>query len=69
MFVVLLEDAAAMLGLIVAMLVSQLVNLQESMFLMVIASVGIGIILALAAALLAYETKGLLIGESARMMW
>ena len=30
-----------------------------------IASVGIGIILAVVAALLAYETKGLLIGESA----
>ena len=65
LFVVLLEDAAATLGLIVAMLGIALSQLTGNYVFDGIASVGIGLILALIAALLAYETKGLLIGESA----
>ena len=65
MFVVLLEDLAAMLGLMVAMLGIAVSQLTGNYVYDGIASVGIGIILAAIAALLAYETKGLLIGESA----
>lgn len=64
-FTVLFEDTAAILGLLVA-----LVGLLASQFLGVVwadgaASVGIGVILALTAMGLAYETKSLLTGESA----
>ncbi|MGH1538720.1 MAG: cation diffusion facilitator family transporter [Gammaproteobacteria bacterium] len=65
MFVVLLEDAAAMLGLIIAMLGIAISQLTGNYVFDGIASVGIGIVLALIAALLAFETKGLLIGEAA----
>jgi cation diffusion facilitator family transporter len=65
MFVVLLEDAAALLGLIVAMAGIAISQLTGNYVFDGIASVGIGIILAFVAVLLAYETKGLLIGESA----
>lgn len=64
-FVVLFEDSAAMLGLIVAFLGIWLGQLTGNMLLDGIASIAIGIILAFTAAWLAYETKGLLIGESA----
>lgn len=65
MFVVLFEDSAAMLGLLVAfagIFLSQYTGIEEFDGL---ASVVIGIILAGTAVWLAYETKGLLIGESA----
>lgn len=65
MFVVLFEDSAAMLGLVVALLgiwLSQVTGIAEFDG---IASVIIGLILAGTAVWLAYETKGLLIGESA----
>lgn len=65
MFVVLLEDAAALLGLTVAMLGIAISQLTGNYIFDGIASVGIGLILAFVAVLLAYETKGLLIGESA----
>jgi len=65
MFVVLLEDLAAMLGLIIAMLGIAVSQLTGNYVFDGIASVGIGIILATIAALLAFETKGLLIGEAA----
>ncbi|MEM7173235.1 MAG: cation diffusion facilitator family transporter [Pseudomonadota bacterium] len=64
-FTVLLEDTAAMLGLIVAFVgifLGQLLDIPE---LDGLASIGIGIILAGAAILLAWETKSLLIGEGA----
>jgi cation diffusion facilitator family transporter len=67
MFVVLFEDSAAMLGLIVAflgVLLTQLTGIQQFDG---IASVIIGLILAGTAIWLAYETKGLLIGESANV--
>jgi cation diffusion facilitator family transporter len=64
-FVVLFEDTAAMLGLIVAFVgiaVGQYTGLH---IFDGIASIVIGVILGVTAAWLAYETKGLLIGESA----
>ncbi len=65
LFVVLLEDAAAMTGLIVAMLGIALSQITGNYVYDGIASIAIGIILAAVAILLAIETKGLLIGESA----
>ena len=64
MFTVLLEDSAALLGLTVALLGAflghQLGNPFDGS-----ASIIIGVILATVAVLLAYESMGLLIGESA----
>ena len=65
MFVVLLEDLAALLGLMVAVVGIAASQLTGNYIFDGIASIGIGIILAFIAALLAFETKGLLIGESA----
>ena len=64
-FTVLFEDTAAMLGLIVAMIGIYLAHALAMPALDGVASIVIGIILAVTAMLLAYETKGLLIGESA----
>ena len=64
-FTVLFEDTAAMLGLAVAfagVLGAQFLGIAE---LDGAASIVIGAILAITAVLLAYETKGLLIGEAA----
>ena len=65
MFTVLLEDAAAMAGLLVALGGIILSQVLDQPIWDGIASVIIGGILALAAMILAYETKGLLIGEGA----
>ncbi|MCP3674971.1 MAG: cation transporter [Gammaproteobacteria bacterium] len=65
MFVVLFEDSAALLGLFVAMLGIFLSEYTGILIFDGIASVVIGLILALTAIWLAIETKGLLIGESA----
>ena len=64
-FVVLFEDTAAMLGLIVAFLGIWIGQITGNLLLDGMASIVIGIILAVTAAWLAYETKSLLIGESA----
>ena len=64
-FTVLLEDTAAMLGLLVAFLGIALGQWLEIPELDGLASIVIGCILAGAAMLLAQETKGLLIGEGA----
>jgi len=64
-FTVLLEDTAAMLGLLVAFVGIALGQWLEIPQLDGLASVLIGCILAGAAILLAQETKGLLIGEGA----
>jgi cation diffusion facilitator family transporter len=62
-FAVLLEDSAALLGLLVAFVGISLAHLFAVSELDGAASILIGLILCLAAALLARESKGLLIGE------
>src|SRR5699024_10695554 len=64
-FVVLFEDTAAIAGLIVAFLGILLTQLTGILIFDGIASIVIGIILCIIASALAYETKSLLIGESA----
>lgn len=64
-FVVLFEDTAALLGLLVAFLGVALGQWTGVYIFDGIASIIIGLILGITAAWLAYETKGLLIGESA----
>ena len=66
MFVVLFEDSAAMLGIIAAFVGIFLSQVTGNYVYDGIASVVIGLILAGTAVWLAYEIKGLLIGESAR---
>lgn len=65
MFVVLFEDSAAMLGLLVALIATALTQLSGNLYLDGVASIIIGLILAGTAVWLAIETKSLLIGESA----
>jgi len=64
-FVVLFEDSAAMLGLLVAFFGVALSQYTGILVFDSIASIIIGLILIGTAIWLAYETKGLLIGESA----
>ncbi|NIY77330.1 cation diffusion facilitator family transporter [Thalassospira sp. HF15] len=64
-FVILFEDSAALLGLVVACVGIAAAYLLEMPVLDGLASVMIGLILAVTAFLLAVECKGLLIGESA----
>ncbi len=62
-FSVLLEDSAALLGLLFAFLGILLGRLLGLPYLDGAASIIIGLLLCVVAALMAYETKGLLIGE------
>lgn len=64
-FVVLFEDSAAMLGLLVAFSGILLGQLTGNVYFDGLASVVIGLILGATAIWLAYEIKGLLVGESA----
>ncbi len=64
-FTVLFEDSAAMLGLVVAFVALALGQATGIDEFDAIGSILIGVILALTAVLLAYESKALLIGESA----
>lgn len=64
-FLVLFEDSAAMLGLLVAMVGIALTQYTGNALFDAIASIIIGFILLGTSIWLAYETKGLLIGESA----
>ena len=64
-FTVLFEDSAAMLGLLVAFAGIWLAEYLQLPVLDGVASVIIGFILAITASLLAYESKGLLVGEGA----
>ncbi|HEY8435095.1 MAG TPA: cation diffusion facilitator family transporter [Sphingomicrobium sp.] len=64
-FIVLLENGAAMAGIVAAAIGLLLSQLTHDPFFDGAASVVIGIILGFTAALLAYESKGLLIGEAA----
>ncbi len=65
LFVVLFEDFAALLGLFVALIGIMLAQITQNPIWDGMASVMIGVILGLTAIWLAYETKGLLIGEGA----
>ncbi len=65
LFVVLFEDTAAMLGLAVAFVGIYLAKSTGILYFDGASSFVIGLILAVTAGVLAYETKGLLIGESA----
>ncbi|MGE3181898.1 MAG: cation diffusion facilitator family transporter [Phycisphaerae bacterium] len=65
LFVVLFEDSAAMLGLIVAFLGILLGQITGNPYFDGTASIIIGLILAAVAVWLAYESKSLLIGEAA----
>lgn len=62
-FTVLFEDSAAMLGLIVAFVGITLGLVLDNPYFDGMASVLIGVILGMVAVFLAYESKGLLIGE------
>jgi cation diffusion facilitator family transporter len=67
MFMVLFEDTAAMIGVLIALAG---IGASETLGLPVldgVASIGIGIVLAVVAMFLAREAKGLLIGEPAEM--
>ncbi|MBA3601713.1 MAG: cation transporter [Acidobacteria bacterium] len=64
-FTVLFEDAAALLGLIVAFAGIFLAHYFNNPYLDGAASILIGVILASVAVFLAYESKGLLVGEGA----
>lgn len=66
MFMVLFEDTAALSGLAIAFIGIMLVQITGNHIYDGIASILIGLILGGTAIWLAYETKGLLIGESAR---
>jgi cation diffusion facilitator family transporter len=64
-FIVLLENGAAMAGIVVAAIGLYLAQLTGDPFYDGAASIVIGLILAITAFVLAYESKGLLIGEAA----
>ena len=64
-FTVLFEDSAALLGLLVALVGVYLAHEFNNPYFDGAASIVIGAILAAVAVLLAYESKGLLIGEGA----
>ena len=66
-FVILFEDSAALLGLLVALAANVLAQLTGTYLIDGIASIIIGLILAGTAVWLAFETKGLLIGERANI--
>ena len=65
-FMVLFEDSAAVLGLVIALAGTLAAELLYRPVLDGVASIAIGILLALVAAFLARESKGLLIGEPAQ---
>lgn len=65
-FAVLFEDGAALAGLLIAFLGLLLSQILHKPFLDAAASIGIALILMIAAALLGNEARGLLVGEGAR---
>ncbi len=64
-FTVLFEDSAALVGLVIAFVGIAAAHYFEKPELDGLASIGIGLVLALTALMLARETKGLLMGEAA----
>lgn len=65
LFVVIFEDSAALLGLLIAFAGLVLYQVTGNPVFDALASIGIGVILVLTAIVLAVESKSLLIGESA----
>ncbi len=65
LFVVLFEDFAAMLGLLIALVGVTLTHITHNPLWDGLSSIGIGVVLAITAIWLARETKSLLIGEAA----
>jgi cation diffusion facilitator family transporter len=65
-FMVLFEDSAALLGLLIALAGTVTAQALDAPVLDGVASIGIGVLLGGVAAFLARESKGLLIGEPAR---
>jgi len=66
-FLVLFEDAAALVGILIALAGTLSAQVFAMPMLDGVASIGIGIVLATTAIFLARESKGLLIGEGARV--
>ncbi|GGE30295.1 cation transporter [Agaricicola taiwanensis] len=64
-FTVLFEDTAALIGLMIAFVAITAAHVLEMPELDGVGSIGIGLVLAVTAVMLARECKGLLIGESA----
>jgi cation diffusion facilitator family transporter len=64
-FTVLIEDMAAMAGLVIALSGLLAAEFLDLPWMDGAASIGIGIVLAVVAMFLCYETKGLIIGEAA----
>lgn len=64
-FTVLFEDTAAMLGLLIALAGIGAAHALQMPVLDGVASIAIGVVLAISSLLLARETKGLLLGEAA----
>ncbi len=65
LFVVIFEDSAALLGLLIALGGLLLYQMTGNPIFDALASIGIGVVLVLTALFLAIESKSLLIGESA----
>jgi cation diffusion facilitator family transporter len=65
-FLTVLEDTAALIGLAIAAVGVTLAHMLELPFIDGIASMSIGVVLMLEALLLGFECRGLIIGESAR---
>ncbi|HEY6127383.1 MAG TPA: cation diffusion facilitator family transporter [Candidatus Acidoferrum sp.] len=65
-FAILFEDAAAIVGLFIAFVGILFSQILQEPYLDALASLGVGLVLVVAAALLANEARGLLIGEGAR---
>jgi cation diffusion facilitator family transporter len=64
-FLVLFEDSAAMIGLVIAAIGTAMTHWLDMPVFDGAASIAIGLLLAVTAAIIARETKGLLIGETA----
>ncbi|HTQ33372.1 MAG TPA: cation diffusion facilitator family transporter [Stellaceae bacterium] len=63
-FTVLFEDSAALIGLVIALVGIALAEMLQMPRLDGVASLGVGVVLALVAAFLAYESQSLLTGEA-----
>ena len=64
-FAVLVEDMAALIGLLIALIGIFLADITGNVIFDALASIAIGVLLCIVALFLARETKGLLVGEAA----